>query len=132
MLRPLAIFYSDGSIVECGFEDDEQVEITFKFKVWKKWLEAPKDGVQAIVQKDPIRCRHVLRGQDYFYAMPDGMLHAADPLAPYLNEHLNGLVKYGVCLSDNDYRRIMQVVKKYNRIPRDCARTETEQDDGLD
>lgn len=132
MLRPLAIFYPDGSIIECGFDDDEEVELVFKFKVWKKYLEAPKDGVQAIIQVDPIRCRHVLRGQDHFYALPDGMLHAADSLAPFLNEHLKGVVKFGVCLSDDEYRAVMQKAKAYNRIPRKCVRTETEQDEDLD
>lgn len=128
MPRPLAIFYSDGKVIECGFEDDEEVELVFKFKVSRKWLEAPVDGIQAIIQQDPIRCRHVLRGQDHFYALPEGMLHAADSLAPFLNEHLKGVVKFGVCLDDDKYREVMAKAKQYQRITRNCERTETEQD----
>lgn len=131
-MRKLAIFYANGEVIECGFDDDQEVELNFCFKVSKKWLEAPNDGIQAIIQHDPIRARHVLRGHDYFYALPDGMIHAADPLAPYLNQHLKGLVKYGVCLTDADYKKILLSTKQYDRIPRDGVRTETDPDETIE
>jgi len=121
-MRKSAIFYSDGSIVECGFEDDEEVRVILSFKVSKKYLEAPVHGVQAVIQEDSIRCRHVLRGEDHFYPLPSGMLHAADNLTPFLVEHLKGLVKFGVCLDDEEYKEIMQRCKEYKRIPRNGPR----------
>jgi hypothetical protein len=131
-LRPLAIFYSDGSVIECGFEDDEEIEITLTFKLWKKYYEAPVHGVGAIVQADPIRCRHTLRGVDNYYPLPDGMLHAADDLTPWQVEYLQGIIKKGVCQSDQEYKKLMQSAKHYDRIPRNCVRTETEPDAEID
>jgi hypothetical protein len=131
-MRQHTIFYSDGSLIECGFEDDEEIEVVFKFKVSKKYFNAPIDGLQAIVQQDNIRCRHTLRGQDHYFVLPSGMVHSSDNLAPFLNEHLKGIVKFGVCLDDDEYREVLQKVKAYNRISRNCIRTETEQDVGID
>lgn len=131
-MRKCAIFYTNGSIVECGFDDDEEVEIVLKFKVSKKYLEAPVHGVQAIIQSDPIRARHVLRGEDHFYALPSGMLHAADNLTPFLVEHLKGLVKFGVCLDDEDYKKIIQSTKAYTRIPRNGERTKPDPEQDID
>jgi len=130
-LRPLAIFYPD-KVIECGFEDDEEVELTFKFKVWKKWLDAPHDGVQAVVVQDPRRSRVVLRGNSYFYTLADGLCQQGQTVEPYLNQHLNGLVKFGVCLSDADYKKVMQQVSDYQKIPRNSPRTEPEQDADVD
>lgn len=131
-MRQLALFYKDKSVIECGFDDDEEVEVHLTFKVSKKYLEAPVHGLQAIVQSDPIRCRHVLRGEDHFYSLPAGMIHAADNLTPFLVEYLQGIVKFGVCLSDDEYRDVMARVKSYTRIPRNCKRTETEPDENVD
>jgi len=112
----LAIFYADGSIVECS--NGDQVEVTVTFKASRQYLEAPSDGIQAIVQYDEVNKRHVLRGKDYYHALPSGLINSCDSLAPFLNYHFPGLVKYGLCLDTKYWNDVMQKVKAYTGIPR--------------
>ena len=113
----IAIFYADGSVVECS--NDEQVEVTLTFKVSKQYLEAPSQGVQAIVERvDNGDFRHVSRGKDYYHVFPNGVVNACDDLTPFLEYHLPGVFKYGLCLEDDYWNKVMQKVKKYTGIPR--------------
>ena len=120
--EPFAIFYSDGSIVEGGGDDDEIVELTFK--VSKKWLEAPNDGVQAVIVKNPYSCRYVWRGHDHYFQMDGGEIHAADDIGPYLRMHLQGMMKFGLCMNTEDFAEVAKIIKAYDKIPRDCKREE--------
>ena len=118
--EPFAIFYDDGSIVEGGDETDEIVELTFR--VSKQWLEAPNDGVQAVVVRNPYSCRYVWRGQDHYFMLDGGEIHAADDIGAYLRKHLMGMMKYGLCLNTEDYAKVAAKVKAYDKIPRECER----------
>jgi hypothetical protein len=120
MIEPFAIFYHDGSIVEGGDETDEEVEITFK--VSKKWLEAPNDGLQAVIVKNPYSCRYVWRGHDHYFMLPGGEIHSADDIGAYLRMYLKGMMKFGLCLNTEDYAKLHQKIKAYNKIPRECNR----------
>ena len=116
-----AIFYADGSVVEGGGEDDEIVEVTFR--VNKKWLEAPNDGIQAVIQENPYSCRYVWRGQDHYFQMSGGEVHMADDIGPYLREHLKGMMKFGLCINREEHEAIQAKVNAYTKIPRDgCER----------
>lgn len=115
----LAIFYADGSIVECSKKDS--VEITITFKVARRFIEAPPDGIQAIIQRDEFADRHVLRGKDNYFALPDGMINSADDMAPFLSHYFPGLFKRGVCLTDQYWADVMAEVKEYKGIPRSGA-----------
>ena len=118
--EPFAIFYDDGSVVEGGGPDDEVVELTFK--VSKKWLEAPNDGIQAVVVRNPFTCRYVWEGEDHYFMLDGGEIHCADDIGPYHRKHLKGMVKYGLCLNTEDYTEMVKKVKAYDKIPRECER----------
>lgn len=118
--EPFAIFYADGSVVEGGGSDDEVVEVTFR--VSKKWLEAPNDGIQAVIVRNPYTCRYVWSGQDHYFMLDGGEIHMADDIGPYQRVHLKGMVKYGLCLNTEDYAKVTQIVKAYDKIPRECDR----------
>ena len=118
-MRKFAIFYEDGSVVDGGGEDDEEVELTFK--VSKKWLEAPNDGIQAVIEENPITCRYVWRDEDYFYSLPHGFdLCATSDLGSYLRVHLKGMIKFGTCTTEKNFEAIFSKIKSYDRIPRKC------------
>lgn len=118
--EPFAIFYEDGTVVEGGGPDDEVVEITFK--VSKQWIEAPCDGVQAVVVRNPFTCRYVWTGQDHYFQLDGGEIHMADDIGPYHRKHLQGMMKYGLCLNTEDFAQVAKTVKAYDRIPRECSR----------
>lgn len=120
--EPFAIFYADGSVVEGGDESDELVELTYK--VSKKWLEAPNDGEQAVVVRNPYTCRYVWRGHDHYFQMDGGEIHAADDIGAYLRMHLQGMMKFGLCMNTEDFAEIAKAVKAYDKIPRECQRDE--------
>ena len=127
MLDPFAIFYNDGSIAEGGGEDDEMVEVTFK--VSRKFLEAPNDGIQAIVVYNPYSCRYVWRDSDHFFMLSGGEIHAADDIGPYLRKHLKGMMKFGLCLNREEYEDVFRKVKAYKNIPTECDRIPRPDDD---
>lgn len=118
--EPFAIFYSDGSVVEGGGEDDEVVEVTFK--VSKQWLEAPNDGVQAVIVRNPYTCRYVWSGQDHYFMLSGGEIHMADDIGPYHRMYLKGMMKYGLCLNTEDFADLAKQIKAYDQIPRECKR----------
>ena len=118
--EPFAIIYSDGSIVEGGGPDDEVVEVTFK--VSKQWLEAPNDGIQAVVVKNPYSCRYVWSGQDHYFSLDGGEIHAADDIGAYHRKHLKGMMKFGLCLNTEQFAEVAKVVKAYKGISRECQR----------
>lgn len=120
--EPFAIFYADGSVVEGGGPDDELVNITFK--VSKKWLEAPNDGVQAVVVRNPYTCRYVWRGHDHYFQMDGGEIHSADDIGAYLRMHLKGMMKFGLCMNTEEFAEVAKAVKAYQGIPRECDREE--------
>lgn len=126
-MKKFAIFYNDGSIIEGGGKDDEK--ITLSFTVSRKWLEAPIEGVQAVVAERADTCRIVWRGTDYYMMLPDetnGDCTVYSPqddnLSVYLRTVLQGMVKFGMCLGDESYRELMKRVKEYKDIPRNCDR----------
>lgn len=123
-----AIFYDDGSIVEGGGEDDEVVEVTFR--VNKKWLEAPNDGVQAVIFENPTTCRYLLKGQDHYFQLSGGEVHAADDIGPYLRKHLKGMMKFGLCINQEEWKELyLKNIKHYSRIPKTCEREEDPTED---
>lgn len=123
-MRRFAIFYENGSIVEGGGEDDETVDVTFT--VSKKWLEAPNDGIQAVIEENPYTCRYVWRDADYYYMLPQSQeLCCTNDLGSYLRIHLQGVIKFGTCTTSRNLAEIFQRVKAYDRIPRKCQKQES-------
>lgn len=121
MIPKFAIFYDDGAVVEGGGEDDEMVEVTFR--VSKKWLEAPNDGIQAVVVENPYSCRYVWRGHDHYFMLPEEFeIHAADDIGPYHRKHLKGMMKYGLCVGTRQFEELHEKIKNYDKIPRECDR----------
>lgn len=106
--KRFAIVYEDGSIVYGGGPDEEMVDVVHR--VPRTWLEAPTDGVQAVIAEDHDGPR-TWRGQDHYFVLPCGTeFHSADDLGPYLRKRV-GLVKFGLCLNEEDHRTITQIVK---------------------
>jgi hypothetical protein len=114
----IAIFYADGSIVECS--NDDKIEVTLTFNVSRQYLEAPAHGVQAIVERThpDNGFRQVCRGSDYYYPLPNGVVNHSNNMAPFFDHHLPGVFKYGLCIEDDYWNAVMQKVKQYTRIPR--------------
>lgn len=115
MAPRFAIFYADR-IVEGGGPSDEEVEVVFR--VSKKWLEAPVDGVQAVVVEDPHTSRKALNGEDYYYAIPSAHVGATSDLGAFLRGHLRGLVKFGLMVPTEEWAATLQKIKAYTRIPK--------------
>ena len=122
-IRKFAIFYEDGSVVEGGGEDDEYEEITIR--VSKKWLQAPNDGIQAVIEENPYTCRYVWKNEDYYYMLPEGhTICCTSDLGSYLRVHLKGLIKFGTCTTDENLQAIFKKIYWYDRIPRKCQQKE--------
>ena len=117
-MKEFAIFYDDGSIIEGGGDDDEVIELTFK--VSKKWLNAPADGVQAVIVKDDYVCRHVLYGKDHYFMIDGGEICNENDIGPYHRKHLKGMFKYGLNLNTEQHLEIIKQIKAYDKIPREC------------
>lgn len=120
-MNKYAIFYGDGSIVEGGGEDDEMVDVVFK--VPKKWLKAPNEDVQAVLEQNPITCRYMWQGEDYFYPVKEGtdFCHTSD-MGAFLRTQMKGIIKFGACTTAENFTNIMRVINKYDRIPKVCER----------
>ena len=128
-MNKFAIFYENGDIVEGGGEDDEVVEITFR--VSRKWIEAPNDGIQAVVEENPFTCRYVWRDSDYYYTLPVGHdICCTDDLGSYLRVHLKGMIKFGTCTTQDNLAEVFSKVKQYTRIPRKCQKIPDPTKDG--
>jgi hypothetical protein len=126
-LNKFAIFYTDGTVIEGGGEDDET--ITLEFTVSKKWLNAPDHGIQAVVVEQPFTCRSVYGASPYYIQLPieyngGGEIYPPEngDLGPYFHNYLQGMVKFGQMVSNEKWQEIHDKVKKYKGIPRDCDR----------
>lgn len=108
-----AILYRD-EIVEGGGPEEETVEVTLRLP--KAWVEAPLDGVQAVIIEDEYSTRAVWRSSDYFYWIPGGEVCSTDDLGPFLRAYVPW-VKHGLCLSQAEFAVVMQRAKEYRRIP---------------
>lgn len=113
--RKFAIFYADGSVYEGVGKKD--------------WLAAPSDGVQAVVMEDPYVSRVVVGDSD-FYAWIDGKaggtVNNTDDLGAWLRA--SGLVKFGLCIDDEEYMEIRRKVKSYKGISRNGPRKQRPED----
>lgn len=98
-----AMFYSDQTIVDEG----EDAEVTFK--VSQTWLDAPWDGLQAVVTGDVI-----LRNQDIYCPLQNGELASTNDLGPILRAA--GLAKYGLYIPTEEYEAVAKRVKEYRRV----------------
>lgn len=123
-MQSWAIFYADGSALEGQTLSD--------------WIDAPVDGVLAVVQASEYTSRVVWRGKDFYYAEPDqGDVCATDDLSSFLVRraphvlqadsptHMGVLirdlapeVKHGAMVSDRLWVRCIQAIKEYKTIPR--------------
>jgi len=114
MVPKFAIIYHDR-VVEGGGAGDEYVDVVFR--VSKAWIDAPVDGVQAVIIEDPYQGRSVVHGVDHYYMLPEGgLVHGADDIGPYMRGHLRGIVKYGLCVSHEDNERWVKYIRQYDRI----------------
>ena len=109
-MRKFKIFYNDGSTIEGGGDDDEEVTLTFS----KKWLEAPSDGISHIVQEDSVTNRQTLFGNEYYYQLPynthgSGELGASMKAGPFLRQL--GIVKFGGWTASENYYEIAKKAK---------------------
>jgi len=108
-MRKFAIFYEDGSVIEGGGGD--LVEIVLKAP--RAWLNAPSDGVQAVVfEKDDGSIGHA-NSTDYYFPMHPELNHCSD-LSPFLHVDLKGFMKFGASIPRDEYERIQKIAKDYN------------------
>ena len=102
-----AMFYSDQTLLD----DGEDVEVAFK--VPRVWLDAPKDGLQAVVvhRDDGKLTVHI--GRDIHAVMPSGDLMNTNDLGPLMRSI--GLAKYGLWIPDDDFDQIHSRLKQHRR-----------------
>ena len=104
-MRRFEIYYHNGTIIRGGGNDDEYVSI----RVPKSWIEAPPDGVQAIVVEDEERGCALLRERDFYMIGSkdspfNGAIMQTKDLGPYLREM--GLVKYGLWMDSRKFQEL--------------------------
>lgn len=114
-MRKYAIFYGDGTIVEGGGPDDEWVEV--KLRIPRIWRDAPSDNVQAVVIEDIHSGRTVWRNNDFYYWVPDGEACSTDVIGEYERGYVPA-VKFGLCLTQEQYDELARSIRDYDRIPR--------------
>ena len=116
-----AVFYGDGTVVEGGGDDtdDEWVEVTLRIP--RIFMEAPPDNVQAVVVANPYTCRYVWEGNDYYYWVPNGEACSTDSIGEYLRGFVPS-IKYGLCLTQEQYDDMRRRLRDYERIPRNGKR----------
>ncbi|MHA1962277.1 MAG: hypothetical protein ACW99U_18895 [Candidatus Thorarchaeota archaeon] len=104
-MREFEIHYHDETVVRGGGPDDEYVTL----RVPKSWIEAPSDGIQAIVAEDKEKGVVFLRDRDFYMIGPEdshfkGAIMQTKDLGPYLRSI--GLVKYGLWTNSRCYQEL--------------------------
>jgi hypothetical protein len=102
------IFYADGSVVK---DDGEDVEVVFK--VPKIWAEAPKDGVQFVVEHLSDDKLRVYQQYDHYFVLPGGQPKGAKSTDPMLRNL--GILKHGLWIPDEEFEEIREAVQEYRR-----------------
>ncbi len=108
-MRQFEIHYHNGQVVRGGGEDDVYVTL----RVPKSWIDAPPDGVLAVVVEDEERGVAFLRDRDYYIIGPEdshfkGAVMQTKDLGPYLRSI--GLVKYGLWTDSRRYQEIKDAI----------------------
>lgn len=101
------MFYPDETLLDNG----ESVEVAWQ--VPRTWLEAPKHGLQGVLQ-----CRNdglltPYEGQDFYAVLRNGQPFATSDVAPAFCQE--GLVKYGVMLIDEQFEDVRKRMQDYRR-----------------
>lgn len=103
-----AMFYPDGSPM---LDDGEDVEVTFR--VPRVWLDAPKDGLQIVVEHLPDGKMRLFQQYDRYFTLPGGQPKGADSTDPLLRSL--GILKHGLWLPDDEYDQVRERVRLYRR-----------------
>jgi hypothetical protein len=101
------IFYSDKVLSD----DGEDVEVSFR--VPKVWLEAPRDGVQAVVIHRDDGNLVVHEGRDIYAVLPTGEPMATNDLGPMMRA--TGIAKYGLWIPNEEFEAVREQVRAYRR-----------------
>lgn len=121
--KKYAILYLDPSkpegedlwFYEGGGPEDEWVELTVRMP--RSWLEAPADGVQAVIEENPFSNRYVWRNCDYYPRVPNGEVCSTDDLGPHLRAYAPW-IKHGLCGTEEQYVRAIDLAREYTAIPK--------------
>lgn len=115
--EPFKLFYDTGQTVLGGGPGDPMVPVTFMVPL--SFLEAPSDGLQFVLERQPDDCnysdRHMYSGKDYFPYLKTGGFESVDDLGPWLRNL--GFVKFGRMMGEKAYRELYQLVKEDKDIP---------------
>jgi hypothetical protein len=97
------IFYKDKTVEG---DTDDLVEISFK--VPKAWVEAPIDGIQAIIYG-----KNHCNAADFYYWLEDRFFSTND-LNCSLRTFFKGLIKFGSMLPDGESEKVTKLAKEHN------------------
>lgn len=107
-----ALFYADGSVIE---DDGEAVDVVFR--VPRKWIDAPRDGVQFVAELTVEGRYRMLGGKDFYHLTQEGAFNATDDISPTFRRA--GILKHGLTMPQEDFRDLRQKTvewrKKYER-----------------
>jgi len=102
-----AMFYPDKTLLD----DGEDVDVTFK--VPKVWLDAPRDGMQAVIIHREDGKLVVHEGRDIYAVLQTGEPMATNDLGPLLRTA--GLAKYGLWIPNNEFEEVRERMREYRR-----------------
>lgn len=101
------LFYPDREIAD----DGEDVEVTIK--VPRAWLDAPADGMQAIVKHRADGKLMVYDSRDFYFLTMNGELYGTDDITPVLRAA--GLLKNGLQLPDEEFAAVRERMRTYRK-----------------
>lgn len=102
-----AMFYPDQTLID----DGEDVEVTFT--VPRVWLEAPRDGMQAVIVHGNDGSISLHDSLDIYAVHPNGEPFGTHDIGPTLRR--SGLVKYGLQLPNEEWYAVRERVRDYRK-----------------
>jgi len=120
-MRKIKLFYNDGTSVECGGDDDEEVTLTFS----KKFIEAPSDGIACVHCDDAMTGRSPVYANEFYYQMPinghgKGCTGGSMKIGAFLRQL--GIVKFGGWTDSINHNNQMVAASKDTYVDRLSAK----------
>lgn len=107
MAPRFVMIYPDQNIVD----DGEDVEL--RWMVPRVWLDAPADGMQAVIKHRPDGKIQVVESLDIYSVMQNGEPMGTNDLSPMLRSI--GLIKNGLWIPDVEFENVRSRIRQYRK-----------------